>query len=338
MKIAVIFGGASEERNVSIASGLEVIAGLLAGGHDVIAIDTAKGALSSEEESALEGFEVVKKLPDSAALEEARTHHPVAIANAPELRNVDVVFIALHGGSGEDGTLQALLEASQIPFTGSGHVGSAIAMDKDVSKRLMLVAGVPTPPWQMCNPNDEGVENRLGFPVIVKPNAQGSTIGLSLVRDESDLHAAIAKAGEFDHEVMLEAYVSGREFTVGILDGEPLAVGEIVAPTEIFDYASKYQRDGAREFFPAEIPFSLTQEIQELGVRVHKALKLSGYSRVDFRMDAEGRVWCLEANSVPGLTPTSLLPQSAKAAGISFPELCERICRLAITKSNRKGA
>ncbi len=151
-----------------------------------------------------------------------------------------------------------------------------------------------------------------------------------MVRTESDLPAAIAMAGIFDHEVMLETYIEGREFTVGILDEKPLAVGEIILPSEVFDYTSNYQRGGAKEVFPAEISPAATQEIQEFGLRVHKALKLGGYSRIDFRMDASGQVWCLEANSVPGLTPTSLLRQSAKAVRIGFSELCERNCQLAI--------
>ena len=336
MKVAVIFGGSSEERDVSIASGLEVVSALRSAEHEVIAVDTATGVLTSDAEQALSGFSVAKKPPEQQALVASGQNSPVAVASVPELRDVDVVFIALHGGSGEDGTLQALLEALNIPFTGSGHVGSAIAMDKDVSKRLMVAAGVPTPHWKMCSSLRHDISNDLGWPVVVKPNAQGSTIGLSLVRSHSELPSAVAKAGRFDQEVMLETYVAGREFTVGILDGRPLTVGEIVAPSEVFDYESKYQQGGAREIFPADISPTKIQEIQGLGVRVHEALKLGGYSRVDFRMDEAGNIWCLEANSVPGLTPTSLLPQSAQASGISFARLCERVCRLAI-KRGRGG-
>jgi len=334
MKVAVIFGGSSEERDVSIASGLEVISAMRTRGHDVIAVDTARGLLSADAERALKGFKVLEKHPSSTDLEEVRSRPPVAVANTPELKDVDIVFIALHGGTGEDGTFQGFLEVSGIPFTGSGRVASTIAMDKDISKRLMLAASVPTPAWQMCSLDDESIEVQIGYPLIVKPNAQGSTIGLSLVRQRSELRAAVEKAGKFGHEIMLEAFVSGREFTVGILDGNPLAVGEIVAPNEIFDYTSKYQRGGATEIFPAAISLEETREIQDLAVRVHKALKLSGYSRIDFRMDESGQFWCLEANTVPGLTPTSLLPQSAKAAGIEFSELCERICLLGIKQHN----
>lgn len=336
MRIAVIFGGFSEERDVSIASGVEVISGLRSGGHNVIAIDTVNGVLTAEAENLLADFKVLNRPPDSQALVAAREHLPIAVLNAPELGNVEVVFIALHGGSGEDGTIQAILESSKIPFTGSGHVGSAIAMDKDVSKRLMVAVGVATPAWQMCARNEEYEANTLSFPLIVKPNSQGSTIGLTLVNDLKALPVAITQAARFDDEIMLEAYIAGREFTVGILDGQALAVGEIIAPSEIFDYQSKYQQGGAQEVFPADISPAQTQEIRALGLRIHKALKLGGYSRVDFRMDGNGKIWCLEANSVPGLTPTSLLPQSAKAIGIEFPDLCERICRLGIEQSRRK--
>ncbi|MES9974462.1 MAG: D-alanine--D-alanine ligase [Candidatus Thiodiazotropha sp.] len=333
MKIAVIFGGSSKERDVSIASGLEVISGLRAGGHDVIAVDTAKGVLTTEAEDSLAGFKVLNKPREASTHVGTLVRSPLAVVSVPEIKNVDVVFIALHGGAGEDGTFQALLEASNIPFTGSGRLASAIAMDKDVSKRLMVSVGVPTPAWQMFMSGDNSKKNILGYPVVVKPNSQGSTIGLSLVHDPEVLPSAIAKAAQFDDEIMLETYVDGRELTVGILDGEALVVGEIVAHSGIFDYESKYQRGRAQEIFPADITTAKSSEIKELGVRVHNALKLGDYSRVDFRMDGDGNLWCLEANSVPGLTPNSLLPQSAKAAGIEFPELCERICKLGITRS-----
>ena len=331
MKVAVVFGGTSEERDVSIASGLQVIDGLRQSGHDVLAIDTARGVLSASEEKHLQEFQILKAPPNSRALAEIKSSSPVSVYSAIELKEVDVVFIALHGGSGEDGSLQALLEVSGIPFTGSGHIGSTLAMDKDISKRIMQAAGVPTPDWQMCSPTDASITNTLGYPVIVKPNAQGSTVGLSLVTKPDDLHAAITKAGNFGNEVMLEAFVRGRELTVGILDGTPLAVGEIILNSEIFDYQRKYQHGAVQEIFPAEITSEQTRVAQELGLRVHQALKLHAYSRIDFRLDESGALQVLEANTVPGLTALSLLPQSAKAAGIEFPELCDRICQLAVT-------
>lgn len=183
----------------------------------------------------------------------------------------------------------------------------------------------------------EKVETRLGFPVVVKPNKQGSTIGLTVVRRTEDLHAAIVSALRYDDEVMIEQFVEGREFTVGILHNRALAVGEIIPQrAEIFDYESKYQVGGAREIFPADLDGNQALHVADLALRAHRALKLQDYSRVDFRMDVEGAFFCLEVNTLPGMTATSLLPQSAGAVGISFPALCDQICRLAIERHTRK--
>ena len=333
MKIAVVFGGESEERDVSIASGLQVIDGLRSCGHEIVAIDTAMGVLAIDEQKQLQGFQVQSSHPSSSSLVQIKTDPLLIVRNALELNDIDAVFIALHGGSGEDGSLQALLEMSGIPFTGTGRVGSMLAMDKDISKRILQVAGIPTPEWIMCSPTDVPKTNPLGYPVIVKPNAQGSTVGLSLVSKPDDLVAAVAKAAEFGNEIMLERFISGREFTVGILEDKPLAVGEIIVNTEVFDYESKYQVGGAKEIFPAQISPKQTEFMQRLGLQTHQALKLNAYSRIDFRMDESGGIWVLEANTVPGLTSLSLLPQSAKAAGITFPELCDTVCKLAVMKS-----
>jgi D-alanine-D-alanine ligase len=180
------------------------------------------------------------------------------------------------------------------------------------------------------------VAAKIGYPAIVKPNGQGSTVGLTLVESPRKLKAAIAAATRFDSEVMIERYIPGRELTVGVLGGEALAVGEIVpAHGPIFDYAAKYQPGGAQEIFPADLTAKQTRRVQELGVKVHKALKLDDYSRTDFRMDAKGGIWCLEVNTLPGLSASSLLPRAARAVGIDFPELCERICRSALARRKR---
>jgi D-alanine-D-alanine ligase len=205
-------------------------------------------------------------------------------------------------------------------------------MDKDLSKRLFRSVNVPTADWVMTPVTVFDVENAVGWPVIVKPSTQGSTVGLSLVREAGGLAAAIAVAQGFDDEVMVEKFIAGREFTVGILEGRALPVGEIIAPREVFDYRSKYQVGGAREVFPADLPVAEAALLQEYALRAHKVLKLGAYSRVDFRRDADGGFWCLEANSLPGMTATSLLPQAAKVAGIGFPELLERIARGAVRR------
>lgn len=332
MKIAVVFGGQSAERDVSIASGAQVFKALREAGHEVLAVDTARGVLGPEEEDYLLSARVAAVPPDNDELSLIQANAQT-LTSSPKLKQVEVLFLALHGGIGEDGTLQALLDMTGIPYTGSTHRGSVYAMDKDVSKQIFRIANIPTPDWLMAPCSVDDVEARVGFPAVVKPNKQGSTIGLTVVHQRDELALAIDQASHYDDEVMIEQYIPGRELTVGILAHRALAVGEIIPKHgEIFDYQSKYQQGGATEIFPADLSPQQTATVQDLGLRVHKALKLKDYSRVDFRLDPKGNVWCLEANSLPGLTATSLLPQSAQAVGISFPELCETICRLAIER------
>ncbi|HET6598781.1 MAG TPA: D-alanine--D-alanine ligase, partial [Burkholderiaceae bacterium] len=207
----------------------------------------------------------------------------------------------------------------------------------DLSKRLFRAAGVPTADWLMAPASADDVVRALGVPVVVKPNKQGSTVGLTVVRDGAKLEAAVQLARRYDDEVMIEKFVAGREFTVGILDGQALPPGEIIAPGEVFDYQSKYQVGGAREVFPAAIPAIEAAQLQKYALAAHRALKLGAYSRVDFRRDEQGGFWCLEANSLPGLTATSLLPQAARAAGIDFPTLLARICAGAVGGSHILG-
>lgn len=332
MRIAVLFGGDSMERDVSVASAAQVVGALRSRGHEVIAVDTSRGRLLPSEEQQFLTGRIDERPPERPPERAAEPALPAVIA-APDLRDVDVVFLALHGGSGEDGTLQAMLDLAALPYTGSGKLGSALGWDKDVAKRLFSAAGVPTPDWLMAPVDRADVARRLGFPVIVKPNGQGSTVGLTLVHAADELDAAIELAERFDREVMVERFIAGRELTVGVLEDLPLAVGEIIPATgPIFDYAAKYQAGGAEEIFPAAITPAQTHLAQELALRVHRALKLETYSRVDFRMDEHGQLWCLEVNTLPGLTSGSLLPRSAAAVGISFPDLCERICRGALKR------
>ncbi len=331
MRVTVLMGGTSSERDVSLASGLRVAGALRAAGHQVRVVDTARGALSAADEQAmLEGGRVVKTVPpDVQALVRLNRQLPSSIDHVGE---TDVIFLALHGGTGEDGTIQALLDLTGIPYTGSGHLASALAMDKDLSKHLFRAAGVPTADWMMAPASIADVRERLGFPVIVKPSKQGSTVGLSLVKDPAELPAAIEEAFRHDDEVMLEAFVPGRELTVGILGGEALPVGEIIPVKELYDYECKYTPGMAREIFPADLTPEQTAEVQRLAKLAFGALKLGGCARIDFRMTPEGAFYCLEANTLPGMTETSLIPQAAAAAGVSFPELCDRIARLAVTK------
>lgn len=330
MKIAVLFGGNSSERDVSVASASKVIGALRESGHEVVAVDARRGALRCDEESEVLR-DTVDPLPPGEIVDPDR--ELAAIIAAPEIADVDLVFLALHGGSGENGTVQRVLEAAGLAFTGTDSTGSALAMDKNAAKLRFREAGVPTPEWLMAPASGGQVEEQLGFPVIVKPNSEGSTVGLTLVSELPELQAAIDYAARFDQQVMLERYIPGREITVGILDDVALAAGEIISLTgEIFDYTAKYQADFANEIFPADLAAGDAARARELALIAHRALGLQSYSRVDFRMDNDGTFWCLEVNTLPGMTPNSLLPQSASALGIHYPDLCERICLGALAK------
>jgi D-alanine-D-alanine ligase len=330
VKVAVLFGGTSEERDVSIASAAQIIPALRGLGHEVFAVDTATGRLAAADERRLLSAGVAPDPPADSEISAVRGRAITLSPAAFDIRDVDVVFLALHGGAGEDGRIQALLNLAGMAYTGSNHIASAAAMDKDLSKRLFRTVDVPTPDWLMAPATPDAVETALGWPLVVKPNKQGSTLGLSVVREPAQLQGAIEMARRYDTEVMLERFIPGREFTVGVLDGVALPVGEIITPGEVFDYQSKYQVGGAREVFPADISEAASVLMQEYALRAHAVLKLGAYSRIDFRRDERGLFWCLEANSLPGMTATSLLPQAAKAAGIEFPELLDRICRGAL--------
>ncbi len=336
MKVAVLFGGTSSERDVSLASGAQVVKNLRERGHEVVCVDTAKGVLTGAEEQRWLASGVGVEPPPNEELALMKTDAS-ALTRAPETSDVDVFFLALHGGTGEDGTLQALLDLAGVAYTGSGHLASAAAMDKDISKRLFCMAGVPTPEWLMVPVSPAEIEAKLGYPVVVKPTMQGSTVGLSVVKRPADLDAALALAAKYGGEIMVEQFIPGRELTCGVLGGEALVPGEIFPAGEIFDYQSKYQKGGAKEVFPADLSEELTAEVRRLSLLVHRALKLTGYSRSDFRLDEAGRLWCLEVNTLPGMTATSLLPQSAGALGIGFAELCERICLLGIERRVGQG-
>jgi len=332
-------GGTSSERDVSLASGIRVAEALRSRGHTVTAVDPARGPISAEEQRALAAGGVVRVAPPSqeSLRQMAREALPRLASNLPRRGDADVVFLGLHGGTGEDGTIQAMLALTGVPYTGSHTLGSALAMDKDLSKVLFRQAGVTTANWLMAPASAEEVRSAIGFPAIVKPSKQGSTVGLSVVKEAAALQAAVDEAYDFDDEVMIEQFIPGRELTVGILGGEALPVGEIIPRHEIYDYECKYTAGMADERFPAELTADETARIQDQARRAFAALKLRGYARIDFRMATDGTFYCLEANTLPGMTNTSLIPQAATAAGITFPALCERIVRLALDEHAEAG-
>lgn len=331
MKITVLMGGTSSERNVSLASGTRIAQALRERGHDVIALDPARGVISTREEEELRSSKVGTEPPTLESLSKfAEGTFLPNLTSMKEIKGADVVFLGLHGGQGEDGTIQALLDMAHVRYTGSGHLASALAMDKDLSKRLFRAAGVNTADWLMAPAAIEQVEGILGLPVVVKPSKQGSTVGLSVVKKRADLAKAIEEASKYDDEVMIERFVAGRELTVGVLGDIALPVGEIISKHEIYDYECKYTAGMATEEFPAKISPEATERIQQQALAAFRALKLGGCARIDFRLTSEGEFYCLEANTLPGMTQFSLIPQGAAAMGISFPELCERIVRLAL--------
>ena len=331
MKITVLMGGTSSERNVSLASGIRIVQALRSKGHTVTALDPARGRIDAAEEKKLSTGAVGTEPPSLESLSKVAegTFLP-NLTTMKEITGAEVVFLALHGGQGEDGTLQALLDMAKVKYTGSGHLSSALAMDKDLSKKLLRAADVKTADWLMAPAEIEQVEGILGLPVVVKPSKQGSTVGLTVVKKREDLEPAITEAFKYDDEVMIERFVPGRELTVGVLGDVPFPVGEIIPKHEIYDYECKYTPGMAEEVFPAKLSPAATARVQEQAVDAFKALKLRGCARIDFRLTSEGEFYCLEANTLPGMTELSLIPQGAAAMGIAFPELCERIARLAL--------
>jgi D-alanine-D-alanine ligase len=345
LNITVLLGGFSAERDVSLASGLRIAEALRTQGHTVTCVDPAEGALSRARETAHLAAGVGSTPPSLeqlGALRGGAGSVPPALAEWPEVKGAEVVFLALHGGQGEDGTVQALLDLAGVAYTGSGHLGSALAMDKHLSKVLFRAADVGTADWMMAphpstpagsSPRSqahflEEVERTLGLPVVVKPSKQGSSVALTVVKEREALEPALALAFQYDDEVMVEQFVPGRELTVGVLGDQALPVLEIIPRNEIYDYEAKYT-PGMAEEKVAELGDSTRARLEEQALRAYRALKLRGCARIDFRMDELGNVYCLEANTLPGMTRLSLIPQAAAAAGILFPALCERIVSLA---------
>lgn len=330
MKIAVLMGGTSAERDVSLASGLAVVKALREKGHVVSAIDTARGFVAEDKETQLLPDGVKAAPPEDLDQTLPETELPAL----EQVRDADVAFLALHGGSGEDGSLQALLELHGIAYTGSGPLGSGIAMDKDISKRLLRDAEIPTLPWRVARAPDfrydsSAIEEFIGFPCITKPSRQGSSVGITVVQSVAELDGAIKDAAQYDSEVMIERYAKGRELTVGILGDKPLAPVEIRPKKGIYDYESKYTPGMTEYLCPAPLGGEMEAEVQMYALRAFRVLKLANYARIDFML-SQDKLFCLEANTLPGMTATSLLPKGAAEAGISFPDLCDRIVSLAI--------
>ena len=332
MHIAVLTGGSSPERDVAFAGAAQVVAALRGQGFEVSVVDTAFGVLSTKQEREHLVSTVGKQPPTDEFLAQlAKRELGAALADLPAVRSADLVFPVLHGRQGEGGEVQGVLEGAEIPYAGSDRVGSEQAMDKDLAKRLFQKAGIPTGAWYVW-PAEESEIEQLGFPLIIKPSKVGSTVGLSVVHALDDVGPAVSLAQRYDDQVVLEEYLPGREFTVGVLGNAALAVGEIIPVHELFDYECKYTPGMTQDIFPADIPDHLDHTMRDLALRAHDALGLRDFSRVDFRLGSDDQPYCLEANTLPGLTSMSLLPQSAAAVGVSFDDLCGTICQLALDR------
>lgn len=333
MNIVVLAGGLSMERDVSLASGSLIANALRDAGHRAILVDLYYGI--EKEKMNFDGFsgKYEYKIPEIApnlqklVKENGCRENPVGENVVEFCKMADVTFLALHGGVGENGKLQALLEMNGIRFTGSSSVGCMLSMDKIISKELIAKAGIPTAQW-LTNKDEASALNSL-IPCFVKPADNGSSVGVTKVVSEQELADALTEAERFSENVLIEKQVVGREFSVGILNGKALPPIEIIATGDFYNYKVKYQAGLAREICPAPISNELTAKLQSYAERAHNVLRLGSYSRIDFILDKNNEFFFLEANALPGMTPTSLLPQEAAAAGLSYTELCLKLIELA---------
>ncbi|NLK04368.1 MAG: D-alanine--D-alanine ligase [Clostridiales bacterium] len=340
MKIVVLAGGTSTERDVSLSTGKMIYKALKNKGHQVVLLDVFLGYQSETtnifdiDKDWAEGLgNIGKDNPDINKIKSLRKGNPDHFFGPRVLeicQMADIVYLALHGENGEDGKIQASFDLMGIKYTGTDYASSSIAMDKAVSKELFAYYNIPTP---------LGIHVKKGeaydwdtYPCVVKVNNGGSSVGVSIVNSPSEMEPAINNAFSYGDQLIIEQYIKGREFSVGVIDNKALPVIEIAPISGFYDYKNKYQEGSAIETCPADISSSIADEMQQMAVKVFHALRLKTYARMDFILDEEGRIYCLEANTLPGMTPTSLLPQEALAVGIDFEALCELIIEISLKK------
>lgn len=305
-RIGVLMGGVSAEREISLKTGEAIVKALREKGYDVCPIDV--------------GYDIAERLVSE---------------------QIGIAFIALHGRLGEDGTIQGMLEMARIPYTGSGVLASALSMDKIMSKRIFGSQAIPTPGFRVLEPMEEtsaALEKiNVPLPIVVKPASEGSTIGVNIVRDRTELARAIEHARQYDRRVLLEEYIRGKEITLGVLNGQPLPIIEILPKGGFYDYRAKYTKGETEYILPPRMPQKAQEEAAMVGLQAYNALGCEGCARVDMMADERGNPFVLEVNSMPGMTETSLVPKAARFAGIEFPELVERILKAASLKVDIRG-
>ena len=340
MKIAVVCGGLSNERDVSITSGSCVARALREKGHKVVLLDLYYGysgkymdpaELFEREQEDLR-YSVREETPDIEKMIADGDGSRIGKNVIEICRAADISFLALHGEDGENGKVQATFDMFGIRYTGSGYLGSALAMNKELSKVLFRHSGIPTPAGIVLEKGAESYED-VGFPCVVKPCSGGSSVGTSIVYSRDEYDAALEFAFRFEARVLVERYVKGRELTVGVVDGRAMPVIEIIPKSGWYDYKNKYQAGLTEELCPAPLSPEDTDTVQRLAERVAEALMIDVYCRADFLMDeSDGQLYCLEANTLPGMTPTSLVPQMGAAQGMDFGEVCEKIIAVSMEK------
>lgn len=351
MKVVVLAGGISMERDVSLSSGSLIYKALKARGHQVVLLDVFLGYEGEDVEEIFEkdhdwAAEIGHIAEESPDIDQIKALRPDWKKNffGPNVISIcqtsDVVFMGLHGENGENGRIQACFDLMGICYTGTDYVSSALCMDKGLAKELFAFHGIPTPygfrlrksgmEAHLKEKEQIGAGKEMPFPLVVKACCGGSSVGVYMVSREDDYEKALQEAFRYDEEVIIEQYIKGREFSVGVMDGRALPVIEIAPLQGFYDYKNKYQAGSTVETCPAELSEEKTKEMQEWAEKAFKALRLKNYARMDFMMNEEGEMFCLEANTLPGMTPTSLLPQEAAAEGVSYGELCEKIMETAL--------
>ena len=343
MKIVVLAGGISTERDVSLVTGSMIYKALRKKGHELVLLDVYLGYegdvrdIFALDKDWSENFGAISEInPDISAVKAMRKDNPERVIgpNVIEIcSQADIVFLALHGQNGEDGKIQAMFDLLNIKYTGTDYLSSALAMDKAISKELFNKYKIPTPKGiTICRNERQAVDAWSIFPCIAKVNCGGSSVGVYMADNKEQLEEALEKAFTFENRVIIEQYIDGREFSVGVMDGKALPIIEIAPKVGFYDYKNKYQAGSTVETCPAALDANVTKAMQNCAEAVYRALRLKTYARMDFRMDKELNFYCLEANTLPGMTPTSLLPQEAEAVGVGFEELCQQIIEISMKK------